>query len=97
MTTAVLEAPEPVEGAFSLFFCNLSSHLSDFVGSLVPEVGSASFDSEPLCFSARVLLDPAENSSSQSFKLASKAESISSNLEMVVSFAKFNDSLIFSR
>ena len=67
------------------------------MGSIVPEVGSASFDSEPLCFSAPVLLDPAENSSPQSFKLASKAESISSNLEMVVSFAKFNDSLIFSR
>ena len=47
VTTAVLEAPEPVKGAFSLFFCNLASHLIDFVGSLVPEVGSASFDNEP--------------------------------------------------
>ena len=66
------------------------------MGSLVPEVGSAPFDNEPPRFSAHVLLDPAGNSSSQLFKLASKAESISSSFEVKVSFAKVNDLPLFS-
>ena len=70
--TTIFEGSEPVEGAFSPFFFSFASHLSDFVGSLVPGMGSAFVDSEPPCFSARVLFDPAESSSFQSFKLTSK-------------------------
>ena len=61
VTTAFFEASEPVEGTFSLFFCCFASHLGDFVGSLDPVMGSASFHSGPPCFSACVLLDPAES------------------------------------
>ena len=54
VTTAFFEASEPVEGAFSPLFFSFASHLSDFVGSLVPGMGSACVDSEQPCFSARV-------------------------------------------
>ena len=67
-TTAFFEASEPVEGAFSPFFSSFASYVSDFVGSLVPEMGSAFVDSEPPFFSACVWFDPAERSSFQSLK-----------------------------
>ena len=96
VTTAFFEASEPVEGAFSPFFCCFASHLSDFVGSLVPGMGSASVDSEPPCFSARVLLDPAESSSFQSFKLESNTEPSSSKLSVVLALANCNGLSILS-
>ena len=70
-TTTFFEASEPAEGAFSLSFFIFASQVSDFVGSLVPEMGCAFVDSEPPFFSARVWFDTAESSSFQSLKLAS--------------------------
>ena len=87
VTTVFFEGSEPVEGAFSAFLFNFASHLSDFVGSLVPGMGSVFVDSEPPCFSTRVLFDP----SFQSFKLTSKTEPSSRKLSVVVSLVNCND------
>ena len=57
-------------------------------------MGSAFVDSEPACFSVRVLFDPEESSSFQLFKLTSKTEPSSSKLSVVVSFVSCNDSPI---
>ena len=91
MTTVFFEGSELVEGAFSPFLFNFASHLSDSVGSLVPEMGSAFVDSEPPCFSAHVLFYPAESSSFQSFKLTSKTEPSLRKLFVVVSLVNCND------
>ena len=66
------------------------------MASLVLGMGSASVDSELPFFSARVLFDPAESYSFQSFKLMSKTEPSSSELSVVVSFANCNDSSILT-
>ena len=95
-TTAFFEASEPVEGAFSPFFFSFASHVTDFVGSLVPELGSAFFDSEPPFFSARVWFHPAESSSFQSLKLASKTEPSSSKHSVAVAFANCDGSSILT-
>ena len=96
VTTTFFEASEPLEGAFSPFFFSFASHLSDFAGSLVPGMGSAFVDSEPQCFSARVLFDHAEISSFRSLKLASKTESNSWKLSVVVAFANCDGSSILT-
>lgn len=51
VTTTFLDVLELVEDASSPFFCNLATHLNDFVGFLAPRMSSV--DIEPLCFSAQ--------------------------------------------
>ena len=66
------------------------------MGSLVPELGSAFVDSEPPFFSARVWFDPAESSSFQSLKLASKTEPSSSKRSVAVAFANCDGSSVLT-
>lgn len=87
LTTAFFEASEPIEGAYLPLF-SFASSLSDCVGSLVPEMGSAFVDSE--------LPDPAASSWFQLLTLTSKTESSSNKLSVVVAFANRNGSFILT-
>ena len=59
-------------------------------------MGSASVDSEPPRFPARVLVDPTETFSFPSLKLASKTEPSSSKLSVVIAFANCDGSSILT-
>ena len=76
--------PLPVRHSFGALF-----PFEEWLGFVTVSETTAFFEA-----SARVLFDPAESSSFQSFKLTSETEPSSSKLSVVVSLANCNDSSI---